>query len=177
MTKQLILLVLACGLLLGTTGCRLLNCLFCPRAMCGPQYGGPMLGPACGPPCGPSCGPEGEGACGPAAAARYEPACGMASAPACDGPYGPAGAPCGPLTWLFRLLDGDGWYGDGCGEMYCGDFCSDPPDCRDPCDRWGNYTGCGVREYDGASFPGTAVQQTGVAAAPRVVQPPRAIRR
>lgn len=106
----------------------------------------------------------------------------MAPAPTCDAPYGPPYAPCGPLTWLFRLFDGDGWCGGGCGEVYCGDWASDPPDCCDPCDRLGNYTGGGVAGYGGASgyggvqYPSTVPQGTGVAAAPRVVQPPRTIR-
>jgi hypothetical protein len=32
--------------------------------------------------------------------------------------------------------------GAGCGQdRYWGDFYSDPPDCWDPCDQYGNYTG------------------------------------
>jgi len=48
---------------------------------------------------------------------------------------------CGPLTPLFALFNRDCWCGKGCGERYYGDFYSDPPDFRDPCDRCGNYTG------------------------------------
>jgi hypothetical protein len=36
---------------------------------------------------------------------------------------------------------GDCWCGRTCGERYWGDFYSDPPDCWDPCDCYGNYTG------------------------------------
>ena len=48
---------------------------------------------------------------------------------------------CGPLTPIFALFTRDSWRGSGCGERYWGDFYGDPPDCSDPCDRCGNYTG------------------------------------
>jgi hypothetical protein len=48
---------------------------------------------------------------------------------------------CGPLTPLFALFTRDSWCGSGCGERYWGDFYGDPPDCCDPCDRCGNFTG------------------------------------
>jgi hypothetical protein len=32
----------------------------------------------------------------------------------------------------------------GCGEIYWGEWLSDPPDCCDPCDACGNFTGAGV---------------------------------
>ena len=35
------------------------------------------------------------------------------------------------------------WCGPSCGERYWGDFYSDPPDCWDPCDCHGNFTGGG----------------------------------
>lgn len=35
------------------------------------------------------------------------------------------------------------WWGPSCGQRYWGDFYSDPPDCSDPCDCHGNYTGGG----------------------------------
>jgi hypothetical protein len=34
----------------------------------------------------------------------------------------------------------DNW---GCGEVYHSEWHNDPPDCCDPCDCWGNYTGPG----------------------------------
>ena len=178
MTKRIILLGLACGLLAGSTGCKLLGCLLCPTASCNPQHCAPAPGPACGP----SCGPAYEPTCGPPAVAPCEPACGMAAAPTCDAPYG-SPYPCGPLTWLFRLFEGAGCYGGGCGETYYGDWCSDPPDCCDPCDRLGNYTGGGVSGYGGVGgyggvqYPSTVPQGTGVAPAPAVTQRPRTIRR
>ncbi len=32
----------------------------------------------------------------------------------------------------------------GCGELYWGEWCYDPPDACDPCDCYGNYVGQGV---------------------------------
>jgi hypothetical protein len=49
--------------------------------------------------------------------------------------------PCGPLSVVFSIFDRNTWCGPSCGERYWGDFYSDPPDCQDPCDRCGNYTG------------------------------------
>jgi hypothetical protein len=43
---------------------------------------------------------------------------------------------------LFRPVKWTGCYNNGCGEIYWGDFHGDPPDCCDPCDRMGNFTGC-----------------------------------
>lgn len=48
---------------------------------------------------------------------------------------------CGPLTPIFALFTRNCWSSCGCGERYWGDFYGDPPDCCDPCDRCGNYTG------------------------------------
>lgn len=52
----------------------------------------------------------------------------------------PCQQPCGPLSWLFNVFRGD-YCGDGCGEIYWGDFHGDPPDCCEPCDRHANFTG------------------------------------
>ena len=46
----------------------------------------------------------------------------------------------GPLAWLFTILHPEKYYG-GCGEVYLGDFHSYPPDCTDPCNRCGHWTG------------------------------------
>jgi len=43
------------------------------------------------------------------------------------------------------------WCGPTCGERYWGDFYSDAPDCRDPCDTYGNYSGGGCRNCGGPS--------------------------
>ena len=47
----------------------------------------------------------------------------------------------GPLTSLFGFLRCGAFCGSGCGERYWGDWYGDPPDCCDPCDNCGNFTG------------------------------------
>jgi hypothetical protein len=44
---------------------------------------------------------------------------------------------CGPLgcNGLFPWLRGTWSCGRGCGEVYCDEWISDPPDCCDPCDQ------------------------------------------
>ena len=51
----------------------------------------------------------------------------------------------GPLSGVFAFL-GHGYSGPGWGESYWSDFHSEPPDCWDPCDQCGNFTGgsCGT---------------------------------
>jgi hypothetical protein len=59
----------------------------------------------------------------------------------CDG--------CGPCRdgllahcFMFKGLRGCWTCGRGCGEIYCDEWKSDPPDCCDPCDQcFGEYTG------------------------------------
>jgi hypothetical protein len=50
---------------------------------------------------------------------------------------------------VFALLFGGYWCGPSCGERYWGDFYSDSPDCWDPCDGSGNYTGGRCRNCGG----------------------------
>lgn len=53
---------------------------------------------------------------------------------------------CGWRTWdlLGYLRCGGGCAnGQGCGEIYRGDYASDPPACCDPCDGYGNWIGPG----------------------------------
>lgn len=190
MTRRIILVGLACSLLASSTGCGLLCCLFRPGLVCDPQHCPPGEGPACAPIAGGACVPGCAPVCEPACAPVCEPACGPACPPPCEPPCGPAcgpagdpygGAPyarhCGPLTWIFGLFCGGCWYGSGCGERYWGDFCGDPPDCCDPCDGWGNYTGgrVGGYHYEGHA-PNTLSPGTGVEPAPEIIQPPEAIR-
>lgn len=138
--KHVLLACLVSALLAASTGC------CAPRpwlwhpfgpdsAICEPSSG-------CGPVATPCAGGCGE-ACGPVGGTDWGPACGVAEEPCaepCAGPCGPACYPRGPLSWLFALFAGD-FCGDGCGEIYWGDFYSEPPECCDPCDRCGNWTG------------------------------------
>jgi hypothetical protein len=95
--------------------------------------------------CGPVCG---DGCCGMDCGCCEEVCC----EPCCD----PCGGSCchrrGPLSWALGLLrccfhcgwwGGCGACGGGCGEFYWSDFHSVPPNCCDPCDRCGNWTGGG----------------------------------
>jgi len=171
--KRTTLAVLICAALVANAGCcgaplhRLLCCPLGPGTQCDPTHcghvytagvPGPAYGPvaapdcrvACGPgtpvaceSCGPApCEPAGVGACGPIA----QPGCGPAFGPPCGGGcVGPCGAgPCyGLLGGVLRALFPPSWCGSGCGPIYWSEFHSDPPDCCDPCDRCGNFTGGG----------------------------------
>jgi hypothetical protein len=56
----------------------------------------------------------------------------------------------GPLSCFFAFFSRGYWCGPNCGERYWGDFYGDPPDCEDPCDCHGNYTG-GCRSCNGGA--------------------------
>ena len=133
--KRILLLSLVGCLLVGGVGCgvcgRPVGCPGAPGTMCEPACGpcgggGPCATPSydeCGPPCGgcePACGPP-CGSCGPA--------------------YGPYGGHRGPIRCVLRLLGCAFCCDSGCGQTYWGGWHSDPPDCHDPCDQCGNYTG------------------------------------
>jgi hypothetical protein len=47
------------------------------------------------------------------------------------------------------LMQGCSWCPSCGGDRYWGDFYSDPPDCWDPCDKYGNYTGGGCSTCGG----------------------------
>ncbi len=82
----------------------------------------------------------------------------------------------GPLSFVFALFTAGTYrgcgFGDrgGCGERYWGDWYSDLPECSDPCDRYGNFTGgcsnCGG--YEGTMPAGMAgpYQEGGMAPQP-----------
>jgi hypothetical protein len=168
MTKRIMLLGLACGLIVSSTGCGLLRCLLCPTSLCDPQHCAAACGPACGASCGGTCGETCEAGCDLPPAATCQPAHGTECGSSCAAPCGPSAAPCGPLSWICRLFASDGWPDGGCGEIYCGDWCSEPPDCCDPCDQWGNYTGGGFGGYPGGYVQGTIPEGVRISAAPEV---------
>jgi hypothetical protein len=180
--KRLMLISLLGALLATGTGCGLGQAIFCyrPCAMRGGCGGmcdsGGDCGPACGPACGPGLGLRGRLTCSDCGDACDAP-CGRPcrrplcrSCGTCDsGCDDPCADPCGPgtcgriwyrgpLSCLFGLMMRGAWCGPNCGGRYWGDFYSDPPDCWDPCDGYGNYSGgcssCGARggyseDYDG----------------------------
>jgi hypothetical protein len=112
----------------GCTPCHMGYRPFRPGAVCDPTH--------CTDTCGPTLG-----------AARCEVGCGSAECDPCD-PCGPCYygeySPLGPLAAVFRIFDPVTWMGPSCGERYWGDFYGEPPDCCDPCDCYGNYTGMHV---------------------------------
>lgn len=79
------------------------------------------------------------------------------------GSCGACESPCrthaGPLSLIASVFTRDAWSCTGCGERYWGDFYSDPPDCHDPCDRCGNYTGRSTR-WNGWGSMGTGVSSS-----------------
>lgn len=157
--KRILLLGLMASLLAVNVGCGIFcGCPGGPYGICDPTHCGPCGPPACGPVggpcdvgCGPACGP-----CEPPCDVGCGPACGPSCDPGCDLPCGPPCGPCepacGPCCGRYDPLGGIGyclsrlfgpysWCGPSCGEVYWGDFHGDPPDCCDPCNRCGQYSG------------------------------------
>lgn len=182
--KRILLFGMLAGLLTASTGCGLFNSIS-GCGPCGPygsRYGcGPAAcGDVCDDGCGPTCGRVGCRArravvadCGDECDPCGVP-CGRCSRPRCVG-GDPCADPCGsgcygrvwhrgPLSCLFALFSPNTWCGPSCGRRYWGDFYSDPPDCSDPCDGYGNYAGSGMgggcrtcghgRTYSGAEMVG-----------------------
>ncbi len=141
--KRLILCGLLGGLLATNTGCGLFRAVFCYRRCVSRDCGPGMVDGACD-----------EGGCGSCGRWGCAGGCDVGCDPCSD----PCGSGCygrpwhrGPLSCVFALLNPDTWCGGGCGERYWGDFYNDPPDCVDPCDGYGNYSGGGCRSCAGNS--------------------------
>ncbi len=139
MRRTLLLCLVSC-VALAVGGCACGPCGMAPFAVCDSSGG-----------CGGSCGTT---ACEPVCETGCSD-CGVASCDSCSEPCEPvcdqcAGASCnaccppvGPLTWFFDVML-QGYCGPSCGEVWWGDWHSAPPDCCDPCDRGGNFTGGGA---------------------------------
>ena len=110
------------------------GCGPCAATTCGPTACGSTCEPVCDD-CGSDCG----GACGVACGGPCETACGGCGEDCCAACCPPRG----PLTWLFSLL-ARGYCGPSCGEVWWGDWHGAPPDCSDPCNRCGEFTGGGA---------------------------------
>ncbi len=135
------LMALGGGLLLSSSGC----CGFLRDGRCGQGCGCEGCD-RCDGDCGPTCGPVGRphrqhiygddgGRCGD---------CGNCGS-CCD----ECGTCCQrnfcfhPFRWIGSLFYAGTWCGPSCGNTYWGEGISDPPDCHDPCNRTGQWTGRG----------------------------------
>jgi hypothetical protein len=158
--KRLLITLLLGGMLASSTGCGLLHAVFSyrpcvSRGDCGPGLACGGCDEGCGSTCGPTCGPRRPMArrtCTAACETGCDEECGAPCGGAsCGSGCDPCGRGCssgrcwhrGPLSCVFALLMHGSWWGPSCGERYWGDFYSDPPDCWDPCDGYGNYSGGG----------------------------------
>ena len=146
MKRTLAALLIAgfCVLGSGCANCGWVYEPFGPGTLCtGPHCDGCCGSPACGPcaapaceTCAPtcsSCAVPGSAACSCEPACDSCDSCGVECANTCA-------SPCGPLSWLFSMLN-TGYCGDGCGEIWWGDFHGAPPTCCEPCDRLGQWKG------------------------------------
>jgi len=163
MTKQAIRLLLLCGILAGACGCNVVRAIlydpFGPNTLCdGRRCGMRGCGEACGPVCEEPCGPGPlRGRCGVGGAVAEpcdEGCCEECGGPTCCRPR--LGILRGPLSLIFALFSagpcpgcGPGEPCSGCGERYWGDWYGDPPECCDPCDCYGNFTGGGCSSCGG----------------------------
>lgn len=168
--KRLILFGLLGTLLATNTGCGLFQALFCyrpciTRGDCDPAFAGGGCDEGCGPTCGhvrpPVYGPRRAYAAADCGDTCGDVGCGRpcrgTPCGSCDPCADPCGSGCygrcwhrGPLSCLFALFTCGTWWGPNCGERYWGDFYSDSPDCWDPCDGYGNYTGSGCQSCGGS---------------------------
>jgi hypothetical protein len=194
--RRILLFGLLVGELAACAGCSLcsyrpcLNRYGCEECDvgCGPAYvprgayGVPRRAVVCDDDaaCCPECGRPNRAAC-----RRGLATCDDVCGDPCTDPCG--NACCGrcwhrgPVSWVFALImRGFCWNsydGCGCGERYWGDFYSDPPDCWDPCDGHGNYTGGGCRTCGGGgqagvrSDNGVPMSQDEIVVDDRVVTP------
>ncbi len=161
--KKITLIIALGAMLVASSGCGLLQAIFsykpcvmrgtCEPSLCdegceegyGPVYGGFPRRTACPPVVGPRRAVVCDDECGmPCRRPVLCPRCRQTL----DTCWDPCGDRCygrvwhrGPLSCLFALFVRPSWWGPSCGERYWGDFYSDLPDCWDPCDCYGNYTG------------------------------------
>lgn len=82
--------------------------------------------------------------------------CGLSNHYCVDG----SGSECGNGSCSERLVHRLAC-GSGCGEVYWGEWISDPPDCADPCDQCGNYVGPRLRVASCLTWSNLFGQRTG----------------
>ena len=171
--KRILLLSLMSCLAAAASGCACNSWVLAPLGpgtVCDSSggCGGTCGAPACGPTgCGSTCEPVRDdcgAACGGACSEPCETACGQCGGASCAA----CSPPCGPLTWLFAILS-QGYCGPSCGEVWWGDWHGAPPDCSDPCDRCGEYTGRGTPACERCGTPACESCGTGYAGEVRQV--------
>ncbi len=155
MTRRIIFLSVVCGLL-ATGGCRAVQKVLYsplgPGTMCSMEH----CSDCDAIPSDAGCG--GCGVCDDCAPVDRDSSCdsacgecgGCRDACGCGGPC----CCCRVFGWIGELLDPEAWCGGSCGEIYWGDFHGDPPDCRDPCDGCGNFTGVNIPGRTGGCVDG-----------------------
>lgn len=174
--KRILLFSLFAGVMAASTGCGLFQSIFCYRPYVSNVGCETACGEGCDDGCEPACGPMRRPVraagyvsprravladCGDECDAPCATPCRRANCRTCD----PCSDPCGtgtyarpwhrgPLSCLFALFSPCTWCGPTCGQRYWGDFYSDPPDCHDPCDGYGNYSGGGCSSCGGHSGSG-----------------------
>lgn len=127
---------------LAATGCHVTN----NRCHSGPR----MIPQAPMDSCG--CGATSCNSCSQGLSVRHQgcEGCGSMDCGGCGGARGP--------IHHLRQLTRQSVCGAGCGEIYWGEWLSDPPDCCDPCGGYGQYTGgrwgCGPRGFLSNFFTG-----------------------
>jgi len=147
MRTQAIFLGVALSLL-AASGCGVGRALlyepFGPNSLCDMTNGPPQgVGGDCRE-CGETCGgPRPRPALGRRVPRETCDSCAEPCEDPCEAECCHRGRHCGPLTWVFGLFYRCTFPSSGCGERYWGDWYGDPPDCSDPCDQCGNYTGRG----------------------------------
>ena len=170
MMKRTLLLCLVSCVAAAAGGCACGPCMmapFGPGTVCDSSGGccGPCGVTACESTCGPTaCGTTCETGCsdcdcGGSCSEPCETVCDQCAGASCNACCPPVGL----LTWLFGPLF-QGYCGDGCGEVWWGDWHGAPPDCCDPCDRCGNYTGRGAPacESCGTQYSGEVHRAAGM---------------
>ena len=158
--NSLVFVGLLCGALASHNDCQspLLNLLF-PTRVCDSGCGTSARGiPG---PCNSCYGADQDCTeCGYETHLPQRQSCGRVSAcnscDSCDSCDTPCRTHRGPLSLVASVFSRDVWSCSGCGERYYGDWYSDPPDCHDPCDRCGNFTGRSSR-WNGWGSMGTGV--------------------
>ena len=87
------------------------------------------------------CGGCGSGGCGTQGCSSGGCSSGACEVAGCGGGPGSCHTGCGLKNLIYPLISPRLACGSGCGQIYLGEWISDPPDCCDPCGQGGCYVG------------------------------------